>query len=228
MRHRIWFGFALGALALAVSVGSSSAGRTVAKVHGNVVSLALYAHNAGKLEGHSAAVNPKAGQIPVVGVSGKLAKSILPAGSVGPAGPPGPAGPAGPAGQDLTSQTPLQSGQSESGVYAASGFSGGSGSSGTDALWIAITFIQPVSESAPLTVVWNPSGTLKPHCHGAGEADPGYLCLYDDADTSTVSPPVDGYTSRVHSTIVGEMVSLLISTQGPPAFVSGEYTVTAA
>ena len=54
-----------------------------------------FAANAGKLNGHSSAVNPKRGQIPVVGANGKLSPAL---GAVGPAGPTGPAGPQGPQG----------------------------------------------------------------------------------------------------------------------------------
>lgn len=54
-----------------------------------------FAANAGKLNGHRSSVNPRRGQIPVVGLNGKLSPSI---GAVGPAGPAGPKGDSGPAG----------------------------------------------------------------------------------------------------------------------------------
>jgi hypothetical protein len=247
MKNRVYFGFALGVLALAVSVGSSAAGRTVAKVHGKVIPLALYANNAGKLGGHSAAVIPKAGQIPVVGASGKLPRSILPvvsvgpagaadlagradlAGQTGPAGPAGPdgaagpAGPAGPAGKDLTSQTPLQSGQSESGFYAAGG------APGTNDLIAAITYAQPLAAAIPGThVIFNANAANSPHCPGNGKADPGYLCLYD-AENQNVSPAlvlsdVPGF-SQFAPTSWGAI--LVWSSTSSTAFVAGEYTVTA-
>jgi hypothetical protein len=51
-----------------------------------------FAANAGKLNGHRSSVNPRRGQIPVVGANGKLAASI---GAVGPRGAAGPQGPQG-------------------------------------------------------------------------------------------------------------------------------------
>lgn len=51
-----------------------------------------FAANAGKLNGHRSSVNPRRGQIPVVGQNGKLSPSI---GAVGPAGPKGEPGPSG-------------------------------------------------------------------------------------------------------------------------------------
>jgi hypothetical protein len=61
------------------------------------VKRALYARNAGTVDGFSASKAPKKGALVVLPKTGKLPKSILPA-SIG--GPRGPAGPAGPAGAD--------------------------------------------------------------------------------------------------------------------------------
>jgi hypothetical protein len=61
------------------------------------VKRALYARNAGTVDGFSASKTPKKGTLVVLPKTGKLSKSILPA-SIG--GPRGPAGPAGPAGAD--------------------------------------------------------------------------------------------------------------------------------
>lgn len=222
MRHRGWFGFALGGLALVVLVGSSSAGRAVAKVSGKVVPLALYANNARKLDGHTAALSPKAGQIPVVGVSGKLPGSILPVGSVGPAGP---AGPAGQPGQNLTSQTPLQSGQSESGFYGTAG-----GTSTNGRLLVGITFAQPLSAPIPnANVDWMQPTVDGPHCPGNGKADPGYLCLYD-WENHNVGQPFAAYSSEApfsqySMTSWGAILSWTINGSG--SYVDGEYTVTA-
>ena len=59
------------------------------------VTRALYARNAGSVDGFSASKTPKKGAIVVLPKSGKLPKSILPASIGGPRGPAGPAGPAG-------------------------------------------------------------------------------------------------------------------------------------
>jgi hypothetical protein len=90
----------LSATALLVALlGSTSLGRAAADAVAQKVvpraKTATFAVNAGKLNGHKSAVNPRVGQIPVVGADGKLAASI---GAVGPVGPVGPAGPQGPAG----------------------------------------------------------------------------------------------------------------------------------
>jgi hypothetical protein len=78
-------------------------------------------------------------------------------------------------GQDLTSHTPLPSGQSESGFYAV-----GSGSSTTGYVAQGISFSQPLA--APIAanhVVYNILKATSAHCPGFGQADPGYVCLYE-------------------------------------------------
>lgn len=78
-------------------------------------------------------------------------------------------------GQDLTSHTPLPSGQSESGFFGV-----GSGSSTTGFVGEGISFSQPLA--APIAehhVVYNVTKTTSAHCPGFGHADPGYVCLYE-------------------------------------------------
>lgn len=86
----------LAATALVVALlGSTPLGRAAESAIEQVVPRAKradFATNAGKLNGHKSSVNPKRGQIPVVGANGKLAASI---GAVGPRGPAGPQGPQG-------------------------------------------------------------------------------------------------------------------------------------
>ncbi len=60
-----------------------------------VATRAKVARNALKLNGRTASMTPRAGQIPVVLADGKLPASL---GQVGPTGPQGPAGPQGPKG----------------------------------------------------------------------------------------------------------------------------------
>ena len=75
------------ALVLAL-LGSTPLGQAAESALEQVVPRAKradFAANAGKLNGHKSAVNPKRGQIPVVGANGKLAASI---GAVGPKGVP--------------------------------------------------------------------------------------------------------------------------------------------
>ena len=59
------------------------------------VTRALYARNAGTVDGFSASQKPKKGALVVLPKTGKLPKSILPSSIGGPRGPAGPAGPAG-------------------------------------------------------------------------------------------------------------------------------------
>ena len=59
------------------------------------VKRALYARNAGTVDGFSASKTPKKGALVVLPKTGKLPNSILPASIGGPRGPAGPAGPAG-------------------------------------------------------------------------------------------------------------------------------------
>ena len=86
----------LAATALLVALlGSTPLGQAAESAMEQVVPRAKkadFAANAGKLNGHKSSLNPKRGQIPVVGAGGKLAASI---GAVGPKGDPGPQGPQG-------------------------------------------------------------------------------------------------------------------------------------
>jgi hypothetical protein len=100
----------LGAVALAGTLlGATPLGQAAVDAVNTAVPLArqaLFAKNAGKLNGHAASTAPRPGMIPVLDSSGKLPASIVPAGATsagapgatGPAGPAGPTGPAGPAG----------------------------------------------------------------------------------------------------------------------------------
>ncbi len=94
MKQRLPLVIAITALVVAL-VGSTPLGRAAESALDQVVpraERANFAANAGKLNGHRSSVNPKRGQIPVVGTNGKLAASI---GGAGPAGPAGPSGVSG-------------------------------------------------------------------------------------------------------------------------------------
>ena len=69
----------LSVLALVISVlGATSAGNAAANLaRGVVPPLALFANNAGKLQGHTSSTVPAAGQIPVLDASGALPASVL-------------------------------------------------------------------------------------------------------------------------------------------------------
>jgi hypothetical protein len=99
----------LSTTALVVAlVGSTPLGRAAEDALEQVVPRAKradFANNAGKLNGHRSSVNPRVGQIPVVGQNGKLPASL---GAIGPAGPKGDPGPAGATGyQQVTKQVSI-------------------------------------------------------------------------------------------------------------------------
>ncbi len=120
------------ALVLAL-LGSTPLGQAAESALEQVVPRAKradFAANAGKLNGHKSAVNPKRGQIPVVGANGKLSPAIGAVGAAGPTGPPGPQGPAGVAGYQRVSEnvTVPQNSEREFGVSCPGGrsvFGGG-------------------------------------------------------------------------------------------------------
>jgi hypothetical protein len=85
----------LSAAALVVAVlGSTPLGHAA----GGLVKTAVFAKNAGKVNGIKASRTPKAGQLVALGANAKLPSSVVPAGIAGAPGPQGPAGPKGPAG----------------------------------------------------------------------------------------------------------------------------------
>jgi hypothetical protein len=81
---------ALAALLAATPVGAAA---------GGWVKRALYAKEAGKVDGLSASRTPLPGHLLALGDDAKFPASIVPAGPQGPAGPMGPAGPTGPQGE---------------------------------------------------------------------------------------------------------------------------------
>jgi hypothetical protein len=81
---------ALAALLAATPVGAAA---------GGWVKRALYAKEAGKVDGLSASRTPLPGHLLALGDDAKFPASIVPAGPQGPAGPMGPPGPTGPQGE---------------------------------------------------------------------------------------------------------------------------------
>jgi hypothetical protein len=115
----------------------------------------------------------------------KLATALLrtlhraqgPAGPVGPAGAVGPSGADGSNGQNLTAETPLAPGATETGIFIAAG--GGTGVT-NEVIAGSAAFVQPLpaalDEEHVIRVKAGKSSA--PHCPGAGHADPGYFCAY--------------------------------------------------
>lgn len=148
-------------------------------------------------------------------------------GANGTNGSTGPTGPAGAPGANLTSQTVLPSGESESGVYAVGGgnqYTGGTLNSTESWMGVGITYTQPLSAAIPNTnVIWLGAGANS-NCPGPGQAARGYLCLYNGENNDVsffgaadgVLPAGEAYGAVVwfHPTDVG-------------AYAAGEWTVTA-
>jgi hypothetical protein len=76
----------------------------------------------------------------------------------------------------------LPSGQTEHGVFSAFGQGAAAGGYFSN----SVTFPVPLTADLPqANVVFVPSGTLSAtHCPGAGQADPGYLCVYEAASSN--------------------------------------------
>jgi hypothetical protein len=127
----------------------------------------------------------------------------------GPKGDAGDKGDTGDAGTNLTAQTLLPSGQSESGTFSAGGANPNDSSGYVGA---GITFVQPLAQPIADDHIIDVQGwgNTAEHCSGPGHADPGYLCLYnyvvqgvdigygysdDDGYFSTPSPGVVLYWS---------------------------------
>jgi hypothetical protein len=165
----------------------------------------------------------------------------------GNSGPHGPAGPIGPIGltgakgetgaqgtpgANLTAETTLPSGQSESGAFSAGG---GFTKTGFGFIGAGITYVQPLASAIPdnhIVDVQGPPGETAPHCPGLGQADKGYLCLYDDVFNDV--EPGYGYSSTEASghKYLGTpspgvvLYWEILAGEGEP-YVGGEYTVTA-
>ena len=112
----------LSATALLVSLlGSTPIGQAAGSAIAQVVPRAKtadFAKNAGKLNGHASSTNPKVGQIPVLGLNGKLPASI---GAVGPKGDAGPQGSPGLSGyQRIQENVTAPSGNDEVKTYGVS------------------------------------------------------------------------------------------------------------
>ena len=116
-RRLVAVGLVLAALAVA-ALGATPLGQAASRV----VKVALFAKNAGAVNGIKASRQPKAGRLLPLGANGAFPAGVVPAGERGPAGPAGPQGPAGPAGP--------QGPQGEQGVPGPAGPQGAPGEDG--------------------------------------------------------------------------------------------------
>jgi Collagen triple helix repeat (20 copies) len=94
LRKRVSVLLAASAVIIVAALGASPVGEAAA----DVVRVALFAKNAGKVNGIKASRTPTAGRLFPLGEGGRFPASVVPPGPRGPEGPPGPTGPQGPAG----------------------------------------------------------------------------------------------------------------------------------
>jgi hypothetical protein len=143
-------------------------------------------------------------------------------GATGLTGATGSSGATGATGANLTTQTTLPSGQSESGVFA-----GGSGDASGDFIPVQIEFSQPLAEALSVPKIINNITTAGngSTCPGLGHAAAGYLCLYD-WDLNDASPSgASGYDLQMPSPDPGEIY--FFEGSDGANFVEGLWTVTA-
>ena len=113
-------------------------------------------------------------------------------GKPGPAGPRGPAGPAGATGAkgDAGAQGPpgtyptaLPPGQTESGAWG-----GGYTTEGAQPYRLFGSFALPLAEPVPVGHAIYVPGAAAPHCPGPGQAERGFLCVYQGFAEDTEAP----------------------------------------
>jgi hypothetical protein len=171
----------------------------------------------------------------LIGSTKQIKPSVLShlRGAVGPTGPTGPSGVTGPAGStgasgatgapgtNLTAQTTLPSGQSESGVFAGSG-----GDTTGDWVPIQMEFTQPLaaplSTSKIIDTTTSGNGTT---CTGPGHAAAGYLCIYNILTVNASGYGTASADNSLPSPDPGEIYFFQVS--GAPNYVEGTWTVTA-
>ena len=118
---------------------------------------------------------------------------------------------------------PLPSGKSESGL-----FGGGGADTSKDWIGVAINYPRPLAAAITDAHIIDVRGGSDTHCAGAGKADPGYLCLYNEdtdattgtnfySDEGTLFPAAQGKFGVVLYWVVG----------GTGGYVGGSWTVTA-
>jgi hypothetical protein len=126
-------------------------------------------------------------------------------------------------GQDLTTQTPLASGQSESGAFAigSSGATGGFVSTG-------VSFAQPLA--APIAnahVIDNLVNTTSTNCPGKGQAARGFVCIYEAENAAFTFFSAFGFAGSGEGNAAQTYGFSLYYSVGGAGFVDGMWTVTA-
>jgi hypothetical protein len=163
-----------------------------------------FARNANFLRGAAPSIKAGKNKIPRANKAGKLDRSWGAvgargaqgppgaAGAQGPQGPAGPAGAQGPKGADFTVATTLQSGQLETGVYAAWG--GGTGPYFSDTINFRVPLPGPLAAANRQFIAQG--GAVTAQCAGPGQAQAGFLCVYERVQGSrtfnSIFKPSDG------------------------------------
>jgi hypothetical protein len=127
-----------------------------------------------------------------------------------------------PASQYLTTSSTLQSGETETGVWAANAGTGGYGV-------VAINFNPKLGSPIPTSnQIYVPEETTKPHCPGFREADPGYLCVYASFENQmTFTLFYSGFAGGGGEPGEPEGTVLYFSATEPNSNARGSWTFTA-
>ena len=175
----------------------------------------------------------RSGAMKAVRSSGRCSRgqqlvSVSQKGTVGPRGATGKAGAQGaPGAAGASARSTLPAGASESGEYALSAGSGG--------LYAmdGVTFPIPLAAGLPAAnVLVLPTGTTSsPNCPGRGQADAGYLCIYETNDLNNIDLTSSGvYTGLFNSQNGTSTVGFIAELVSPSTFSVGSFgtwTVTA-
>jgi hypothetical protein len=157
----------------------------------------------------------------------KLSKpaKAAPAGPAGPRGEQGVAGTEGAPGKNLTAETPLPSGATETGDFSTAG-------GGAPAFLSATAnFVQPLATGLDEEhVVFVAEGEASaPHCPGVRQAAPGYLCIYivKSANSSRPNSGPDPETGRIGAGRSGAVLFFAVPSADEASFALGNWAVTA-
>jgi hypothetical protein len=121
-----------------------------------------------------------------------------------------------------TGISPLPSGHSESGFYAAGG-----GESSGGYIAQGITFQQPLAAPIPEdNVEWLEEEETSSNCPGPGKAAPNHLCLYDNEESEVDLCCIYDFAFNDPAADKNGFI-VYWSPTGSGSYVSGEWTVTA-
>jgi hypothetical protein len=105
-------------------------------------------------------------------------------GATGATGPAGVKGDRGPQGQQGSYPAMLPSGQTETGVWGG----GYTAPGATEPYREAATFAIPLADPVPVGHVIYVAGSSMPHCPGRGQAEQGFLCVYQGFAENAEAP----------------------------------------